>query len=99
MPGTQAPQWRTEPKAVEIKCDHVRQGNDPAEFIVQFRVRGAEFTAFVPKKFVNSSNKVLKGFIVADVDGDWLVDLPVETLTSGSRIRVHKNDQVILLGE
>ena len=90
------PRWRIDPEKVWVKCNVIQKSSLPGELVVQFKVNGDEFTAFVPDSFVNQSKKALMGFIVADVGQnwqDWLIDLPMETLTSGPRIRVAESEK------
>lgn len=84
----QVPQWRPEPELVSIRCKVIEKSQQPKELIVQFKINGDEFTAFVPDQFVNQSKRTLDAYIVADYEDSWLIDIPAETLTSGSRIRV-----------
>lgn len=85
------PDWRSEPKQVWISCQDMREVGD--ELLVQFLANGETYTAFVHKRFVDRDNKWLQGYIIADWDEDLLVDLPSETLTSGSRILVRHTEQ------
>lgn len=82
------PQWRLQPEPVRIRCQLITTGPQTNELIVQFKVNGDEFTAFVPEQFVDQLNKTMAGLIVADFGDSWLIDIPSETLTSGSRILV-----------
>ena len=93
----QIPTWRTEPELVWIRCKAIKEGTKPEEIIVQFRVNGDEYTAFVPSQFVNPEIPALQGLIVADYGDSWLVDLPTETLTSGSRIRVSGSEKAAVI--
>ncbi len=97
----EVPRWLAEPKSVWIRCQHISAGQRPDEFIVQFKVNGDEFTAFVPKQFVDQSTKTLAGCIVADYEDSWLIDIPVETLTSGPRIFVPdaEKESVVVLAK
>lgn len=94
----QVPIWRDEPEPVWVICQLIKESTQPGEMVVQFRNNGDEYTAFVPKKFIDIENKRLQAIIVAEIDDSWLVDIPVETLTSGSRIRIRnpEKDTVIV---
>ena len=87
------PQWRLQPEPVRIRCQLIVNGPQPNELIVQFKIDGDEFTAFVPAQFVDQVNKTLAGLIVADFGDSWLIDIPSETLTSGPRIRVPETEK------
>lgn len=89
----QVPQWREAPEQVRIRCQQVLPGERSNERIVQFRVNGDCYTAFVPVEFVNEDEKTLAAIIIADYGDSWLLDIPSETLTSGSRIRVREEDK------
>lgn len=84
----QAPTWRVEPEQVWISCQEVKAVEPNRELLVQFMADGASYVALVPERFINQANKSLQGFIIADCESDLLVQLPVETFTSGSRILV-----------
>ena len=65
----------------------------PWELVVQFKVNGNQVTSFVSGHFVDTVNNRLQGIIVADFGDSWLIDIPAETFTSGSRIRVKDPDK------
>ena len=91
------PNWRPEPKLVWIKCQVIKDGSHPTELIVQFKVNGKEYMAFVPDHYVDREISGLQGLIVADYGDSWLIDLPTETLTSGSRIRVPDSEKAAVV--
>ena len=91
------PQWREQPEPVWVICQQVSESTHPDEVVVQFKNNGDEYTAFVPRKFVDIENRRLQAFIVADYDDSWLVDIPAETLTSGSRIRIHNPEKASVI--
>lgn len=92
---------REKPEGVKIDLSYVGPGMSSDERIVQFKIGGNEYVGWMPDYSVNESEKWLKAFIIADFDdGRWLIEIPDETLTSGSRIFVPKEDQdsVVTLG-
>ena len=89
----QVPAWRPEPEQVWIRCQQINNGTYAGELVAQFKVNGDEFTTFVPEKYVDKTNKLLRALIVADFGDSWLIDIPAETLTSGSRIRVRSPEK------
>ena len=93
----QAPAWRVEPEPVWISCQEVKTVEPDRELLVQFMASGKSYVAIVPKRFVNQADKSLQGFIIADCDDDLLVQLPVETFTSGSRILVRDTERDAVL--
>ncbi len=92
---------REKPEGVKINLSYVGPGMHPEERIVQFKIGGNAYVGWMPDYSVNETQKWLKAFIIADFDdGRWLIEIPDETLTSGSRIFVPKEDQdsVVTLG-
>ena len=85
---------REKPEGVKIDLSYVGPGMTPDERIVKFIIGGNQYVGWMPDYSVNETRKWLKAFIVADFDdGRWLIEIPDETLTSGSRIFVPKEDQ------
>ena len=82
------PEWRDEPEQVWIICQEMRDLPQLDEFLVLFKVNGEQFTSFVPKRFVDHDKMAIRGAIIAEFNGDLLIDIPAETLTSGPRILV-----------
>ena len=96
----QIPVWREQPEPVWVHCQgivDVKPLKDFGELIVRFKVNGEEYTAIVLERFVNRDNSGLQGLIVAEYNGDLLVDLPTDTFTSGPRILVpaEEKDKVL----
>lgn len=87
------PTWRPEPERVLIRCQFVKKGSRPEELIVQFKVNGDEYTAFVPDHLVDIDIPGLQALIIGDYGDSLLIDLPTETLTTGSRIRVPQSEK------
>ena len=93
MTTPRIPQWRIQPQQVWVNCRDVKDLGREEEFVVQFAANGEEYVSFVPKHFVNEASRLLQALIIADVDGGFLVDIPVETLTSGPRILVAEGEK------
>ena len=87
------PMWKLDPEPVLILCQVIKEGSKREELIVQFKINGDVYTAFVPEQFVNREKSGLKAFIVADFGDSWLIDIPTETLTSGPRVRVPDDEK------
>ncbi len=89
--------WKDEPELVWVQCDKVKPDIQPFqalnEVVVSFKINGGKYTAFVPKEFVDLEKRRIAATIVADYGNDYLVDLPVETLTSGPRILVPESEK------
>ncbi len=78
-----------EPQAVELSCETIEQGFLPREKSVILVVDGTEYLAFVPDSQVNEAKNTLNAILLGKwPDGTFLVELPGETLTSGSKLRV-----------
>ena len=93
MTTPKIPQWRVKPQEVWVNCQDVKELNQEEEFIVHFEANGEEYVSFVPKRFVDLGERRLQALVIADVDGGLLVDIPVETLTSGPRILVREGEK------
>ena len=93
MTTPRVPQWRIQPEQVWVRCLNIKDLGRDEEFVVQFAANGKEYVSFVPKRFVNEADRLLQALIIADVDGGLLVDIPVETLTSGPRILVAEGER------
>ena len=88
------PDWRMDPEPVLVNCLKVHEMPNRREYIVQFESQRGNFTAFVPKHNVDAGRMGLHALIIADIrDKGYLLDLPVETLTSGPRLLVFENEK------
>lgn len=86
------PELKDEPEPVWIALQEVKELSYPEECLVQFKVHGEQFVSFVPRKYVDLEKKLMYGVVFAEYEGNLLVDIPAETLTSGPRIRVPKDE-------
>jgi len=85
---------REKPEGVKIQLDYVGPGMMPDERYVKFQIGDKAYGGWMPDYVVNEENKWLKAFITTDFDdGRWLIQIPDETLTSGARIFVPREDQ------
>ena len=89
----QIPQWRMKPEPVLLNCLGIYDGNGGSELVVQFETQRGHFTAFVRPEQVEREENGLHAFIIADVDEGYLVEMPSETFTSGSRILVFTDEK------
>ena len=89
--------WRTEPLNIWLQCSRInsdiQQFRALNELVVHFEINGSKYTAFVPEEFVDIEKQLISAMIVADCGNDYLVDLPVETLTSGTRFLVPESEK------
>ncbi len=96
MPGTKI-DWGHDlekPVGVKFHLSYVGPGMIPEERIVQFTIGGNQYVGWMPDYSVNETEKWLKAFRIADFDdGRWLIQIPDETLTSGAKIFVPREDQ------
>ena len=90
------PQWRIDPDRVWLKCEDMRDLNKD-EAMVQFVANGERYLSFVPQWFLDKPRLMLQALVIADVEGGLLVDIPVETLTSGPRIFVPTGEKEAVL--
>ncbi len=91
------PYWRLNPEQVFLNCLAVVKAPNEREYVVQFETSNGKFTAFVPNQYVNVEGKYISAAIIADVDGGVLVDIPVETMTSGPRFLIKDSEKDKLL--
>jgi hypothetical protein len=68
---------------------HVEQGIFPSERTVSFSAGERRYSLVVDEK--DLENDLLPVYVVAEGDDEALVDLPQETFTSGSRVRVPRS--------
>ena len=84
--------WKDKPERVWVRCRKVKSDIQPFEalneVVVSFEINGGTYTAFVPKEYVDLEKRLIAATIVADYGNDYLIDIPVETLTSGPRFLV-----------
>ena len=79
-----------------MKCEDVRELNE-GEAVVSFTANAEQYVSFVPKRFLDMTRRRLQALVIADVEGGLLVDIPVETLTSGPRLFVPESEQEAVL--
>ena len=96
----QIPVWKEKPIPVMVRCQDIHQWPESSDLVVQFQTSERHYTAFVEPKYVKEGEKLLVAAVIADVgeEGDWLVQIPVETLTSGPRflVRAGERDEVLV---
>lgn len=83
--GQQVPEWREAPELVRINVKIL--GEDSAgKILAEFVVGGQIYVASVDKELIDQDQNNMTALIVADVGIDYLVDLPGDSLSAGSRI-------------
>lgn len=93
MGKVQVPNWIESPKQISIRCEKITKIEGTQELLIHIKINGDDFTIFLPEEnspVIDISNQTIKANLVATFNEDYLVDLPVDTLTSGPRIRIPK---------
>lgn len=87
------PEWLSPPQQGALQCTYVDEDVSSMECTVQFKVNGHIYTSFVPSEVIDVKAKRISVYVIGSLqDGSYLVDLPSDTLTSGTRLKVHKGD-------
>ena len=87
----ETPEWISPPQPGELACTYVGKGLAFMEHTVQFIVDGRTYTSFVPEDTVDAEKKTMSVRVVGSLkDGSYLIDLPSDTLTSGTRLKIQK---------
>lgn len=88
---TETPRWITPPQLGKIVCTYVGRSDLDGEHTVQFEVNGRSYISFVLTEVVDTEEKLMNVSVVGSLsDGSYLIDLPSDTLTSGTRLKVKK---------
>ena len=91
------PKWISPPRQGTLRCIYVGEGSTSMEFTVQFKVNGHTYTSFVPTEAIDQKKKEMSIHVIGSLsDGSYLVDLPSDTLISGTRIKVPKDDPELI---
>ncbi len=87
------PKWLSPPRQGALRCTYIDQDLSSMEYTVQFKVNGRTYTSFVPKEVVDIKEKQMLVHVIGSLkDGSHLVDLPSDTLISGTRIKIRKDE-------
>ena len=80
------PTWRSEPEPVLIKIKIVGT-NWSGQILAEFIVGGETYVATVDEDLIDKAQNKMRALIIADIGAsNYLVDLPGESLSAGSRI-------------
>ena len=91
------PEWISPPRQGALQCTYVDKDVSSMECTVQFKVNGNTYTSFVPTEAVDLQEKRISIHVIGLLsDGSYLVDLPSDTLISGTRIKVHKDEPELI---
>lgn len=86
-------EWISPPKRGALQCSYVGDDESSIDFPVQFKVNGHIYTSFVPAEAVDLDKRRIVIHVIGSLkDGSYLIDLPSDTLTSGTRLKVHRDD-------
>ncbi len=89
--GQQIPTWRSKPEPVSIKVELL--GKDwSGRLLASFTVGGKKYVATVDAALIDEKTNSMRALIIADVGRGFLVDLPGESLSAGSRIHIGKDE-------
>ena len=97
MPKLEKHEWISPPLQGSLKCYYVGRGDVEWQRAVQFEIDERKYLSLVPKEAVDEEQKTMMISIVGSLeDGAYLIDLPAETLTSGPRLRIRKDDPILI---
>ena len=96
--GQKIPEWREEPEPVIIRC-HFMPAEHEGKVIAIFSVKDRNYALSIEKRLADTNAKGFRAMIIADVEGAYLVDLPSQTMSQGSRMLISKQDMSKLLVE
>ncbi len=93
----ETPNWISPPQQGALRCSYVDDEKSSIEFAVQFKVNGHTYTSFVPAEAVDLNKKRISIHIIGSLkDGSYLIDLPSDTLTSGTRLKIRRDDPELI---
>ena len=97
MPKLEKHEWIWPPLQGSLKCYYVGRGDVEWQRAVQFEIDERKYLSLVPKEAVDEEQETMTVSIIGSLeDGTYLIDLPAETLTSGPRLRIRKDDPVLV---
>ena len=87
------PVWRTAPEPVLIKVTILGESAWPDKVLAGFQADGREYALIADAVYVDQEGQKMGALIVADVGDDgFLVELPGESPSVGSRVFARKVD-------
>lgn len=75
-----------EPKPVEIRCSKVAEGQFNDEVVVTLVSSAGDINMILPRAFLDQSKCAIRAIILDQSQDDYLIGLPNETFTTGSRV-------------
>ena len=92
MPKVEIPKWFSPPRLMALKCTFISEKNSAPEHVVRFEVGGKSYTSVVPMGAIDPERQRIFVYAIgASKDGSYLLDLPSDTFTTGSRIKVRRD--------
>ena len=86
-------EWRDDFELVFFHVNIIGKDELSGEVHAEFEARGQKYVATVKEERIDQPGKRMPAFIIADVeDDDYLVELPGESLSLGSRVQVRAED-------
>ncbi len=97
MQKFEMPEWISPSRPGLLKCSYVGRGDLPSQRCVQFEVEERLYTSLVPVESVDAERNAMSVSIFASLkDGSYLVNLPAETLTSGTTLQIRRDDPQLI---
>lgn len=95
------PKWRDNPKFVFLNVEIIGR-DDWSKPVVyaKLEVKGEVYVVTVEEDLMDTDTHKMPDLIIADVgENDYLVDLPGESLSAGSRLLVGVSDVIEMSGQ
>jgi len=77
---------REEPKPAQVKYSKIAGGQFNDEVVVTLVSSTGDVNMILPCSFLDRSKQTVKAIILDQEDNDYLIGLPNETFTTGSRV-------------
>ena len=86
-------EWRDDFELVFFHVNIIGKDELSGEVHAEFKARGQKYVATVKEERIDQPGKRMPALIIADVEDDnYLVELPGESLSLGSRVQVRAED-------
>lgn len=92
MPKIKMPELISPPQPGALRYTDISSETDPiGEYAVRFSIDDRSYLSFVHAKYIDLKRKLVSVSVIGKFDDGWyVIDLPSETLTSGSRMKVRE---------
>ena len=89
----QIPAWRTTPEPRFISIKIIGKDDWSGQIVAEFNAGGQTYAITVDEDIIDLTSREMPVLIIADVGtNNYLIDLPGESLSAGSRILVGSED-------